>query len=218
MTLHVGTYGVTVIEVAGGGTSLVELGSADHVGDLLASAFDRDVVLVLRIVQVLEILVPLGVAGVALGSVGVVDVLGSKDAGPYPEFLEFVAAHHVVVERHVGEGGDTVLGTDGDGGLLVVASRLRGDEHDTVRSTGSVDRGCGRILQDGDGLDVVRVHSHDGTAGGRDTVDDEQRCRACTQGTDSVECHGHVVVTGDTTGCQDRETGDLSLQLVESRG
>ena len=216
--LHVGTEGVTVKEVTRGVTLLVVLGSSHHVSHLGAATFDGEVVLVLRIPKIHHVLVPGGVVVVTLAQVGIVDVSLVVDTGAHPEVHQFGAAHHALIERGVGEGGNTPLATVGDGSLGVVGTALGGDVDDTVRSTGTVDGGRGRILQDADALDIVRVHVHHSGAGGRNTVDHVERSRAGLEGADTVEGHAHRVITCDTGIGQDGQTGHLALELVEGGG
>ena len=217
MTLEVGPDGIPVIVVADGGTLLVELGGTDDIGDLLSAALDGDVVLVLRGVEVLVELVPLGVIGVAVVQVVGLDLCGGVDTGPDPEVAEFVAGHDVLVDGLAGQGRDTVLGTDGDVCVGVVRTTPGGDVDDTVCSTGSVDGGGRSVLEDRDGEDVVRVQRLDGVARGRHAVDDVEGRGGSVERTDTVEAHRSRVVTGHTAGGEDRKTCDLTLQLVESR-
>ena len=72
--IQVGAHGVAVVYVAHGGTSLVELGCAHHVGQSVATAFERDIVLRLRIVELLVYLIPLGVVAIALIVIGLLQV------------------------------------------------------------------------------------------------------------------------------------------------
>ena len=165
MPLDVGTYCVPVIVVAVGVTGLMELGSAYHVSNLATAAFNGNIVLVLRVVEPLVVLMPLGVGSVAVVRVGLVDVSLVIYTGPHPEILQLVAAHHVVVHGEVGKGGNTPLAADSNGSRLVVSTALGGNIDNAVSGTGTVDGCCGGILQDGYREDVVRVHGHDGTAG-----------------------------------------------------
>ena len=87
----------------------MELGAADHVGDLASAALDRDVVLVLGVVELLIVVVPLGVGVDTFAREVFINPLGGVDSGINPELLQLGAAHHALVEGHVGEGGDTVL-------------------------------------------------------------------------------------------------------------
>ena len=109
MSLDIGPDGIPVIVVADGGTLLVELGGTYDVSDLLSAALDGDVVLVLRGVEVLVELVPLGVIGVTVVQVVGLDLCGGVDTGPDPEVAEFVAGHDVLVDGLAGQGRDTVL-------------------------------------------------------------------------------------------------------------
>ena len=64
--------------------------------------------------------------------------------------------------------GDAVFHRGGDVELAVALPLLGRDQDDAVRSVGAVNGGGGGILEDGDGLDVVRVdegHRTDGIGG-----------------------------------------------------
>ena len=215
MTLDVGADGIAVIVVAGGGTSLMELRSGDHVSNLGTAALDGDIVLVLGVVELLHDGIPLGIGGIALVGVVGLDLCRGVDTGADPEVLQLVTRHHGLVEVRVGEGRNTVLGTDGNLCAGIVGAGLGGHENDTVRSAGTVDGGGGGILEDRDRKDVVRIHRHDGVTAGRNTVDHIQRSGGGSEGTHTVQLHGDGVVTGDTTGGHDAQTCDLALEVIE---
>ena len=193
----------------------MELGSAYHVSDLLASALDGHVVLILRVVEPLEVAVPLGIVSPSFACIGIVDLICGHETCPHPEVLELGCVHHVLIELHVGEGRDTVLRGEGNGCILVVLAGFGRDVDDTVCALGSVDGSRRSVLEDGDGKDVVGVHSHHGRTRRLDTVDDEQRLRRGRERTCSVDLEGDVVITRHTTGREHLHTCDLTLKEVE---
>ena len=70
---------------------------------------------------------------------------------------------------------------------LVLLTTLRGDDHHTVSSTGTVDGTSGSILQHLDRLDIVWREVADGRTHGH-TVDHIQRCRAA-EATDTTDTY-----------------------------
>ena len=98
---------------------------------------------------------------------------------------------------------------------------MRGDEDHAVRTADTVDRRCRCILEDGELLDIVRVHQVDGTL---DAIDEAERRVAAGEGGDTADPEGGtgtrltVVLVGDDTGHLAAEQGgnlrDGSLELV----
>ena len=91
-----------------------------------------------------------------------------------------------------------------DGAVAFLAA-LGGHEDHAVRRTGTVDGGCTGVLEDFDGLDVVRVDvAEAGTLG---TVDDDERGTGTVEVGTAAENHrrGGARVTG---GLPDGEAGD----------
>ena len=195
----------------------MELGSGNHVSYAASATFNGDIVLVLRVVELLVILVPLGVGGITVVRISGLNLVIGVQTRTNPEVFQFVTGHHVVVHGEVRQGGDTILSTIGNSGFLVIGTGLGGHVHNTVGCTGTVDGGCRCILQNGDGQNVVRVHGHDGTAAGRNTVNHKQRGSAGSEGTYTVQGHGYVVITGNTTRCEHGQTGHLTLEHIQGR-
>ena len=96
---------------------------------------------------------------------------------------------------------------------LALLGFLRGDEHDAVSGAGTVDGRSGGILQDGDGLDVVRVE-HRRVA--LDAVDEDQ-CAAAVDGTGTTDVEGGGT-SGLTVGQGDVEVGDGAFQHLGDVG
>ena len=55
----------------------MELRNAQHVSNLAATALDGHIVLILRVIEPLQILIPLSISGKALAGVGAVDLVCS---------------------------------------------------------------------------------------------------------------------------------------------
>ena len=133
--LDVGTYGVAVVDVADGVAPLVELRRRDGICGLASATLDGNVVLRLRVVELLEILGPVGVAGITVVGIGLLKVSRRMHAGPGPEIEEFLTRHHVVPHGEVRQGADTVLAAGGDGGLGVVGTGPGGYVNHAVGGT-----------------------------------------------------------------------------------
>ena len=89
---------------------------------------------------------------------------------------------------------------------VALGTLLGGHEDDTVGAAGTVDGGCGGVLQDLDGLDVVRVEVVDRTAHHGDAVHDIQRRGGGGEGALAADVHGtdltRTLVGADIhTGC-----------------
>ena len=140
---------------------------------------------------------------VHLGQAGVL-------AGQVVKLHVFLRVHHV---GHLGQvlgAVEAVVGDDHSAFLTL----LGGDEHDTVRGAGAVDGGGSRILQDVDGLDVVRVEGVDVTAG--HAVDHVQRL-GIADGAQTADVH--LVAAARLAGILgDRDTRALALQGGEGGG
>ena len=103
-----------------------------------------------------------------------------------------------------------VVGIHGHADLAGLAL-LGGHEDDAVRGASAVDGAGSRILEDVDGLDVVRGEGLDAAA--RNTVNDVQRRRG-TGGTHTAD--GHLVAFARLTGVlDDGHAGGLALQGAE---
>ena len=149
------------------------------------------------------------------------ELLRLVDTGRKRAFVIGAVGFVEVVRPDITVGDDigNVLGRlDGEvGGVshlgLALLGFLRGDEHDAVRGTGSVDGRCGGVLQDRDGLDIVRVE-HRRVA--LDTVDEDQGAAAVDgTGTTDVEVGG---ASGLTVGQGDVEVGDGAFQHLGDVG
>ena len=125
-------------------------------------------------------------------------------AGQVVQFHVFLGIHHV---GHLGD----VLAAD----VAVIRERgaaflalFGGDQHDTVRSTGTVDGGRGGVLQNVDGFDIVGVQGIDVTAG--HAVDDVERL-GVTDSADTTDID--FVSTSRLTGALgDGDTRALALE------
>ena len=111
---------------------------------------------------------------------------------------------------------------------LVLLTALGGDDDGAVTGTGTVESGSGRTLEDGDGLDVLRVDisglvtkvdgvvqvlgTH-GAVGNRNTVDHIQRSIA---GEGGVASDNDLLGGTGTTGGGNLDTGDLTGKTGES--
>ena len=92
---------------------------------------------------------------------------------------EFITGEDVQMLEHGTEGNVTIIGHFH---LRTGFTFLGSNEDDTVRSTGTVDSSSGRILEDGEGLDIIRVHQGERVRYTLDTIvihsksiDDDQR-------------------------------------------
>ena len=74
--------------------------------------------------------------------------------------------------------GDTVLGLEADL-RLGFATSLGGDEHDSVCTSHTVEGGCGCVLEDGEGSDVIHIYKVHGTF---HTIHDNQRGAVGSEG------------------------------------
>ena len=108
---------------------------------------------------------------------------------------------------------------------LASLALLGGDEDDAVCSAVSVDGGSRSILEDGHGLDVVRVDVGDGSAVGS-AVNHDERAVACAKRSDTTDADGRGAAGRVTGGGDDLDTrggacegvghtgGDLLLDLL----
>ena len=225
---EVGRETVAVVVTGVGAIDSVLVGevAAQVVSGLLVTTTDGNVVNLGEGVA-LEDGIPPGevlISGIAIAIMG--DFLVGISGGG----VLAVVAGHLVVHLHIG--GDVhFLGkggrhTEGEGvGVghagLSDLTFLGGHEDNTILGTQTVD-GSGSILQDGDGLNVVRVQFCESSAGGGvvvvpapvltasgltgNTIDDHERGAVTTEGDVLVEpAHSTGVLT-------DLQTGNLTLQ------
>ena len=90
---------------------------------------------------------------------------------------------HVVLGNQAGV--DTETGVELD--LRITAlTFLGGDDHDTVRTAVTINGGCGSVLQDGHGLDVLRVDVGNGTII-RNAIHHDKRAVGSGHGTDTTD-------------------------------
>ena len=96
---------------------------------------------------------------------------------------------------------------------LALGTLLGGHEDDTVGAAGTVDGGRGGVLQDLDGLDILRVEVLDRAAHHRNAVHDIQRRRGGGEGALTADIHG-TDFTRALVGA-DIHTGGAALQGFE---
>ena len=152
---------------------------------------------------VVDELLPVGV----LGSEGVECRSGGEAVGN--AFLHkgahLVTGENVVVLGDGVHGGGHVNGDVGHAGCGSCLGTLLGGNHDnTVGCTGTVDSGCGCVLENGEALDILGVdggqriaHTGNAVVGYRQTVDDVQRIvggvkRCAATDTDGGAGTGHT--------------------------
>ena len=132
------------------------------------------------------------------------------------------------------DGGRSLVSDDGLGTFLTALGR---DNDNTVRGPGTVDGGRRGVLQDVDGLDIVRVQTGDGVTDEvdvvegvdlgsiefhrvlvRDAVDDPQRLTAAHEGTGTTDTDLGGRTRGHGRG-RDLQTGHLTFQHgVDAQG
>ena len=131
-------------------------------------------------------------------------------AGQVVELDVLLRVHHVGQLGQVLGAVEAVIGDDHAAFLAL----LGGHEHDAVRGAGAVDGGRRGVLQDVDGLDVVRVQGVDVAAG--HAVDDIQRL-GIADGADTADVH--LVPAARLAGILgDGDTRALALEGAEGGG
>ena len=121
---------------------------------------------------------------------------------------------HVVVGDQAAAGTDT--GVELDDGVAGLGT-LGGDEDDTVRTAVAVNGGSRSVLQDGHGLDVLRVDVGNGTLI-RNTVNDDERGVGSRHGTDATDADGRRAGGRVTRAGNDLDTGGSSGEGVGDAG
>ena len=129
-------------------------------GSLVVAALSVDFIF-LQLAQTGKFLVPVGRPVLEQGSREIIlrgRIVGGEAGvdGADPPVFEELAARERAEVPVVDELRHTVFGAGREFGLAHLAALGR-HEDDAVRGAGAVDRSRSRILQDGDGLDVVRV-------------------------------------------------------------
>ena len=133
------------------------------------------------------------------------------------KLAELVAGHHVDrLLAHAGRYGTVV----GDLGSLVGTALLGSDDDDTVGSAGTVDGGCGSVLQDVEALDIGRIDHGEEVGQTLDTVvvhcktvDDDERIIGSVQGRTSTDTDGGAA-TRSTASTGNADAGDLTGQHI----
>ena len=228
----VGLDAITVILVTDDDTAVVSVVGGSIVLGLVATAGDGHGMVLDHAVLEDEI-TPLGADRVALGvghqveSLVTVRVLAAADGDLIRTdevenslvliFDIGVGIHHL---EHLGRLGETDTHIIGDLGLAL-AALLGGDEDDAARSTGTVQRGGSRILEDLDGGDVGRVDVRKGVGLGvgvgdhagsdRNAIHDVQRIRTGGDGADATD-EDLGLGTGAAARRRHLHTGSLTLQ------
>ena len=130
---------------------------------------------------------------------------------------EFISGEDVQMLEHGTEGNVTIIGHFH---LRTGFTFLGRNEDDTVRSTGTVDSGSGRILEDGEGLDIVRVHQRERVGDTLNTIvihsksiDDDQRVVGSVQRRTTTNTDRSTTTRSTTIG-RNVHTGDLTLDHV----
>ena len=172
---------------------LVEVPGREHVGRVLGTARDADVVVLLE--GVLHGLLDERFA-VAV-DVHVLNLGCGEDGAPAGIGQGFVAQDGVFVRGYMFEEDMGLLGTqlcaEGDGRSGLLVSLLGGDEDDAVRGAGAVDGSGTGILEDVHRFDVVGVEVvHPRGLGLGHAVDNDQR-RVVTHGVDASDRDVHLI-------------------------
>ena len=190
------------------------VGEADRytVRKVLRSTGDSDVV-VMADGGAVDLALPVGI-----GSSESIDrILVHTGIQVGDELAELIAGHHVhELLAHAGRDGTVV----GDLGSLVGAALLGRDDDDTVGSAGTVDGGCGSVLQDVEALDIGRIDHGEEVGQTLDTVvvhcktvDDDERVIGSVQGRTSTDTDGRAATRG-AAGTGNADAGDLAGQHI----
>ena len=192
-------------------TRIVQVGTADEVGALVATAAHGEVRLIHRRIVAEEELLPVGVGAVRLVAL----VVGGRDNLVLQlEVEQFAGAHQVATDAACQLAPAHLL-ADGHNGLLAAATLLGGDIDDTVGGTRTVNRGGGSILQRYNAFDVVGVNQSECAHLGGATVDNEQGSAAGTERTCTTDGNvGSVDRTGITGSGEHLHTSHLTLESV----
>ena len=98
-------------------------------------------------------------------------------------------------------------------GELAVLTTIGGDEDDTVAASCTVDGGCGGVLEDVDGLDILRVDHVEADGLRDDTVDDDERAA----GRETIRTTDLDGTGGTRTSVvADHDAGGLTLEGFDS--
>ena len=129
------------------------------------------------------------------------------------EHLHEVFGAHLVILRD-GAVVHALVRAHGEAHAVALAP-LGGDHDDAVGGTVAVKGGGGRILQDGQALDVVRVEVGDVAAEGN-AVDDIERGVGTVHGTDTADAEGGIFTR--VTARKGENAGGLAFQRVRHAG
>ena len=130
---------------------------------------------------------------------------------------QLVSREDLKVLEHATEGNVSVIGHFR---FLTGFTFLGSNEDDTVRSTATVDSGCGCVFQYGEGLDIVRVHHRQRVRHTRhtivihcQTINDNKRVVGCVQRRSTTDTN-RSATTRSTTVSSDIHTGHLTRKHV----
>ena len=220
LDIDVGADGHTVESGAVGDTVLVEVTCGKCVGGLFVTAADGEVVLLHR--RGFEKLpLPVGSCGQGLGN-RIFVALGG--AAKFCEGVIVLGEHRQVHKLKIlGHGLYTGLGVEVDVHAAGLAA-LGGDDDDTVGTLDTIDSGCGSILQDVHGLDIVRVDGGQcvlGTASrlcvDEHAVDDDHRFVGRVDGVDTTDADGRTAAR-HTGVLRHLHTGRAALEYLVGGG
>ena len=228
LRIHVGAEGETVEVGTDDGTLLVHVGTGNVVLHLLGAALGADLVLVLQ-GGAEHLVLPVGTLAED-GGIGIVAVVVHKTltGEVVVVFGELTEVHHVDAAVLAGDREHAVIGELRIAGLAV----LGGDEDDTVRALGAVNRRSGRVLEDFHGHDIGGIDGRQRGDGGNlavseaaetevtagiaaalddHAVDDVQRFRVGVDGRLTADADGRGG-TRRTGGLHRGNTGGAALQ------
>ena len=113
--------------------------------------------------------------------------------------------HVEFLDHHIGRNSTYIRGMD----CSILASLLRGYQHHSVASSGTIYRGSGTIFQNIDGLYVILIDIAHVSSG--DTVNDYERPQTGCTGRYSSDLDTCLVVRVSRTGVDYRDAGHLAL-------
>ena len=206
--IHLAGETLENIGISTGHTVFVQVVQGDEIGTAVVAALGSDGVVVgdARSVQDIR---PVGVRGTVPLAGGDQIVDGRDVAELHLPVNVLLGVHHLGMVAQPGQG-EFIIIKDVAVPVLVLATVLGGDEHDTVTGLRTVDGGGGGILQNLHGFDHGRIEVVDLVD--LQTVHDEERAEAgAAVGGDTADADGGTFTRGAGI-VEDLDAGGLALE------